>query len=176
MQCPSCKDKPLKATKLDGGLLGAACDKCNGALVSLLYYRDWAERTRGCLEEEGAPEVQAVDAKASLSCPKCARLMSKYKIGAGVGNALDLCPSCDEAWLDGGEWRLLRALELSHDVPKIFTDEWQRKVRKEASDAARRERMLKLLGEENLAKAEDVRSWLKNNPLRSEILFYLNQE
>ncbi|MFT7559482.1 MAG: Zn ribbon nucleic-acid-binding protein [Flavobacteriales bacterium] len=45
MECPSCKTSDLKATRLEDGLPAHGCSDCGGAIIPLLYYRDWAERT-----------------------------------------------------------------------------------------------------------------------------------
>ncbi len=54
--------------------------------------------------------------------------MSKYQISPGQSPCL--CGTCDEAWLDRGEWQLLKTLELSPRMPAIFTEAWQREVRR----------------------------------------------
>lgn len=183
MKCPKCKTVELRATKLEDGLLAHGCSDCNGVFVSLLYYRDWAERTRYGLQEEGiaTPQdsfsnIEADDSVTALTCPKCARLMRKFKVSGNHTNRLDLCTSCDEAWLDGGEWELLKALALSHEMPKVFTEEWQKRVRKQTLDNERGARFERLVGTAERAKAEEVRDWLKDHPHRQEILFYLNHE
>ncbi|WP_444997617.1 TFIIB-type zinc ribbon-containing protein [Aliikangiella sp. IMCC44359] len=179
MFCPKCKDSRLKPAKLDEGLSAMGCNQCNGALVSLLYYRDWIERSKGALE---APSVELLkgfdseDSTSALSCPKCSRLLQKFRISGCSSNRLDLCTSCDEVWLDGGEWELIKALELSQEMPMVFTEQWQKKIRNQVSDEARRERFLKIIGEDNLLKADEFRQWLKDNPHRHDILFYVNHE
>ena len=174
MHCPHCKTEDLKATKLEDGLPAYGCSRCEGALVSLLYYRDWVERTGGKEPpEESQGAAPAVEARDSL---KCKRLMSKFNISGCSSNRVDLCGSCDEAWLDGGEWELLKALQLNNSLPSVFTDAWQRKVRKQRSDAKRQERFTRILGETDVSRAEEVRQWLVNHPKRQELLFYLAQE
>ena len=54
MHCPACRTSRLQPTKLDDGLLGHGCPQCSGTLVSLLHYRDWAER-RPAQETSTAP-------------------------------------------------------------------------------------------------------------------------
>lgn len=183
MKCPKCKTIELKATKLEDGLLAHGCSECNGAFVSLLYYRDWAERTRhGFQEESAAPQVESGsgievdDSATALACPKCARLMRKFKVSGSHANRLDLCTSCDEAWLDGGEWALLKALALSHEMPKVFTEEWQKRIRKETLENERGARFERLVGVAERAKTDEIRAWLKDHPHKHEILFYLNHE
>jgi len=43
MKCPHCKTSDLKPTMIDEYLPAMGCDSCHGSLVSLLYYRHWAE-------------------------------------------------------------------------------------------------------------------------------------
>ena len=178
MYCPRCQTTLLRATRLEDGLVGESCQSCQGALVGLAHYRDWAERAPLPQDAEaGAPaaDVQPVpDGQRALRCPKCSRLMSRYRIGHGVSNALDLCPACDEAWLDGGEWRLLRALQLSRHVPRIFTQAWQHRIRAEQQAQTARERLRQQLGEEDAAKTQALREWLQGHPKRNLILQWLN--
>lgn len=47
MHCPACRTSRLQPAKLEDGLLGHGCPQCSGTLVSLLHYRDWAERQPG---------------------------------------------------------------------------------------------------------------------------------
>ncbi|HSX88398.1 MAG TPA: zf-TFIIB domain-containing protein [Pseudomonas sp.] len=177
MQCPACRTVELKPTKLDDGLLAHGCAQCSGALVALLYYRDWAERSAE--DDQPATEVASCEPSethTALTCPKCSKLMSKFQISGTRGNRLDLCNCCDEAWLDGGEWQLLKALELSRQMPAIFTEAWQRQVRQEASEDARRQRFKRLAGDEAIERADEVRTWLKDHPQRRELLFYIGHD
>jgi Zn-finger nucleic acid-binding protein len=90
-----------------------------------------------------------------------------------VSNRLDVCSLCDEAWLDGGEWELLEALQLSQRLPAIFTDEWQRRIRHELSEETRHSFLARLIGAEDAARVEEFRSWLAANEHRSQIMTYL---
>ena len=177
MHCPACRTTRLQPAKLEDGLLGHGCAQCQGTLVSLLHYRDWAERQPAHeTSVELAAEAEAGETSHALSCPKCAKLMSKFQISGTRGNRLDLCTSCDEAWLDGGEWQLLKALELSRKMPAIFSEAWQRRVRQESAEQARRERFTRLAGAEAVARADEVRAWLKDHPQRRELLHYIGHE
>ena len=177
MHCPACRTTRLQPAKLEDGLLGHGSAQCQGTLVSLLHYRDWAERAPQ--PEASAAELQAEPASEStqaLTCPKCAKLMSKFQFSGTRANRLDLCGTCDEAWLDSGEWQLLKALELSQRMPAIFTDAWQRQVRQEASEQARRERFSRIAGEDAIARADEIRVWLKDHPQRRELLFCIGHD
>ncbi|OUS27375.1 hypothetical protein A9Q99_15370 [Gammaproteobacteria bacterium 45_16_T64] len=191
MQCPKCKSIPLHPTKLEQGLSAMGCSACSGAIVSLLYYRDWVERTapvaascdhtsveeaNGIKDSKESSAEEINDSRSAMACPKCKKLMIKYKISGDINNRLDLCRSCDEAWLDGGEWELLKSLELNRKMPSVFTEEWQRKIRKQATEDLRDQRLLKSVSESELAEAKKIRTWLKDHPNKQEILFFINHE
>jgi Zn-finger nucleic acid-binding protein len=177
MQCPKCSHSGLEPTKIEDGLSAMGCGQCQGALVSLLYYRDWAEKS-GMVHDAPSVELlkgfESADSAAALACPKCSRLMQKFRISGCSNNRLDLCNSCDEAWLDDGEWALLKALELSKEMPLVFSAQWQKKVRDQVSEEARRERFTRILGPEDLEKAHEFRQWIKDHPRRNDIMFYVN--
>ncbi|MGB3597814.1 MAG: zf-TFIIB domain-containing protein [Pseudomonas neustonica] len=178
MHCPKCKNMDLKPTKLDDSLPVMGCTSCEGSLLSLLYYRDWAERVT--LETSDADYnsevVQDADSKTALSCPKCARLMTKYSVTGALNNRIDLCSGCDEAWLDGGEWQLLKSLALANKLPSVFSDQWQRKVRQEQTELARIERLKKVVGEEDTERAIAAREWLSSHPNKAAIVQFLAVE
>ncbi len=174
MKCPRCTTPDLKPTMIEEYLPAMACGDCEGSLVSLLYYRHWAETQK---PPEGAPlgtkKIETEDSTAALKCPKCARIMTKYKVSGTVSNRLDVCPSCDEAWLDKGEWELLEALQLSHKLPAIFTEAWQRRIRNELSEQTRRGILIRTIGAEDAAKVEEFRKWLGMSKNKTDILVYL---
>jgi len=176
MYCPSCKTRLLKPTKIEQGLPAMGCAHCGGAFVSLLHYRDWREQ--GHFDSPDACDAESVvdDSTQALACPICSRLMTKYRMSNDTQNRLDLCANCDDVWLDGGEWKLLRALELSHQLPAVFTDVWQYRLRDEARDNGKRERYRQLLGEQDLRELDHIKTWIDGHPQRSRILDYLIQK
>ena len=179
MKCPKCKHVDLRAARIENDLPAAGCTQCKGALVSLLYYRDWAERHASdhvSLAGGHAAIEDVDDTTNAITCPKCARLMTKYKISGAVANRLDVCPGCDEAWLDGGEWELLKALELANKMPQVFTEHWQRNIRKQIAEDARREILRKAIGDDALKRTEEFKSWLKTQARRNDILVYLHTD
>lgn len=184
MKCPKCKSTDLKPTKLDDSLPVMGCTECDGASVSLLYYRDWAERTiptepdeQNAATEAAAEEITVEpDTATALSCPKCAKLMTKYTISSAHRNRIDLCGSCDEAWLDGSEWTLLKSLELAHKLPKVFTDQWQRKVRDQKMEALKVERLKNVVGAEATEKAVTFKTWLKDQEHKSAIVQFVGSD
>ena len=178
MKCPSCKQVDLRAARIEPDLPAAGCPNCHGALVALLYYRDWAERhANDPLEaRDRLAAEEAHDTVGAMICPKCGRLMTKYKVSGSVANRLDLCLGCDEAWLDHGEWELLKALELSHKMPQVFTEQWQRNIRRQVAEDARRGILRKAIGNAALSQTEEFKRWLKNQPRRNDILVFLSAD
>ena len=178
MHCPKCRTADLKPTKLEDGLPAMGCNDCGGSLLSLLYYRDWAERHHPTAsEDEVKGDVsQDADAKTALACPKCSKLMTKFLVSGEYTNRIDLCSSCDEAWLDGGEWQMLKSLELADKLPKVFTDQWQRNIRNQKMEAMKLERLKKVVGEEDADKAEAIRSWLLSHPHKGVLVHYMGSE
>ena len=80
MQCPSCHNTRLQATRLDQGLPALGCTDCGGALLPLLSYRDWVDR----LSPDGNSAASSSltcqvehDSRRALSCPKCNGLMTR---------------------------------------------------------------------------------------------------
>lgn len=175
MKCPHCKTSDLRPTMIDEYLPAMGCGTCHGCLLSLLYYRHWAETQNASATEarKTAPSLETTDTTAAIACPKCSRIMAKYKLSGRISNRLDVCSTCDEAWLDGGEWELLEVLQLSHKIPAIFTDAWQRRIRREITEETRREMLTRMIGADGTAKVEEFRAWLAKNKDRSQILTYL---
>ncbi|HKR34867.1 MAG TPA: zf-TFIIB domain-containing protein [Steroidobacteraceae bacterium] len=154
-----------------------SCETCHGSLVSLLYYRHWAETQKLAAQPDTAAPtagpVATSDSPTALVCPKCARVMAKYKLTGTVANRVDVCSTCDEAWLDGGEWELLEALQLSTALPAILTEQWQRRIRREQSEGTRRAILTRMIGEDGTSRVEEFRDWLARNQHKSHVLAYL---
>src|SRR5678816_70745 len=162
MKCPRCKVSALEPTMIEQYLPAMGCGTCHGSLVSLLYYRHWAETQRHLVQSpadaNAVAAVQTTDTADAITCPKCERIMMKYKVSGTLSNRLDVCGLCDEAWLDGGEWELLEALQLSHRMPAIFSDSWQRRIRREQSESTRRAILVRVIGDEPLARVEEFKA------------------
>lgn len=172
MDCPQCKGYRLEPKMLEEGLLAASCIKCEGALLPLMNYRYWIDQQPEVVTDTQNTEVAEDNEKAQL-CPKCRHLMTKYRIGSNSLNRIDLCSACDEAWLDKGEWQLLKQLDLHEKLPRIFTDAWQRNIRQKRSEALQRKRYIEMLGEADHNRLTDFKVWLDNHSEKQSILRYL---
>jgi len=174
--CPVCANAALVPTLLAEDLPAQGCADCHGVLLSLIAYRHWRERS-GLVRAEAKPiakpeEIQ--ESASALKCPKCRGLMTKYAIAPQLGNRLDYCAHCEEAWLDGGEWELVEELAKSGRLTEVFTQPWQRKIREGISEARETERLERLLGGD-YGKFLELRDWLDAHPARNQILAHLQR-
>lgn len=177
MNCPTCKTHGLKPIKLADDLPAEGCGHCQGALVSLLAYRIWLERhpveSQLAADRQAEGGVESEDSSHALICPKCAGLMTKYRIAADTENKIDLCVRCNEVWLDDGEWALIKSLELADKLPRIFYDSWQKQIRQNHSQALKEQKFQELLGED-YAEIVRINEWIKGHAQRRTLLDFLN--
>lgn len=143
--------------------------------------------------------VESESAHKVRICPETGTLMTRYKVGHGFEFSVDR--SAAGIWFDVNEWEALRSRNFHDEVHLIMTAPWQAKVRREAleqvihekqaaqqapekdSDAAHvepsgleaafRARFAGMLGPEVMERAEEIKSWLNQQPARREILTYL---
>ena len=156
MNCPQCKRGHLEPRELEPGLIGAACRDCDGVLLSLMNFRNWTDRgSRVTTNDESSEALIAEDSTQAKLCPKCAGLMTKYRVGDAVENKIELCAKCDEAWLDKREWHLLRQMDIQDKLPNIFTDAWQRNIRAERERKSAREQFASELDAADFARVEE---------------------
>jgi Zn-finger nucleic acid-binding protein len=174
MLCTQCKTAQMEPKELERGLVASVCPDCQGALVSLMNYRYWLDTHANDVSEVSQDETLEISENESAhSCPKCSRFMTKFQIGVASNQKLDLCTGCDEAWLDRGEWRLLKQLDLHNKLPKIFTDAWQRNIRIKRKEIALDERHEKLLGKDSFVKVKEFKNWLHQQDNVDAIKQYL---
>lgn len=147
-------------------------------------------------------QVEAENSHKVRICPETGTLMTRYKVGHGFRFSVDR--SAAGIWFDVNEWEALRSRNFHDEVHLIMTAPWQAKVRREALEqvihekqaaqqapekdcppvraeptgleAAFRARFAGLLGPEVMERAEEIRSWLDQQPARREILTYLSHD
>lgn len=176
MDCPICKTEPLQPQQLEQGLQTQACEHCGGHWISLNDYHAWLERKGEILPEKApsgdAPEPMTI--KRAKLCPQCDHLLLKYKLGRGTAMTLDHCGQCGGVWFDRHEWAVLKDLNLHDEVYKIFTQSWQKQVRREMSRENLRRHYERKFGADDYAKIRDCKAWLVNHPQSSALLAYLS--
>jgi Zn-finger nucleic acid-binding protein len=179
MHCYSCDGETLKPARLDDDLPARECPRCGGVHLDLLAYRAWREGRGEQREEPPAPRsggvslVKADDNRKALICQRCSGLMLKFRIEADVENFVDLCSRCDDVWLDGGEWELLKHLDLAGRLTEIMAEPWQRRIRTETTQRKQEDRLRQVLGDEDHDRLKEIERWITVHPQRSEMLRYL---
>ncbi len=173
MKCPACKSSLLKPMQLTHGLPARECTSCHGVLIDLLSYRHWAESYTPEKPETPPDVVEVKESPKALTCPKCAKIMLKFRISGETANRVDVCTDCGEAWLDQGEWELLGSLAIQDRMNAIFTDPWQRRIREESARKGQEARIADKLGSDDYAKLKAAKAWLDAHPQKSELLRYL---
>ena len=176
MQCPSCNTGTLLPTRIaPGGPACYQCNQCQGALLSIAPYLDWA-KSAGAHPTPAAPlDMDSTDTKHALACPKCSRIMLRYNALADKAHGLDYCFHCEEVWLDAGEWQYLVHQGLHTRITAISTDPYQRRLREQAQRDAARERFRASVGDASFATVEQFRTWLADQPNKAQILRFLVQ-
>lgn len=178
MRCPACSPaQTLELDVLEGGTLKARqCPNCGGHWIRTADYWRWRALHGGNLPETPKPEITPASAKESAGlrhCPDCDYVLARYRVGRGVPFSVDHCRNCEGAWLDGGEWEVLRSRNLHDDLPMMFDDAWQRSARREDAERATETSFKRRLGDEDYQRAQGIRRWLDEHPRRSEIFAYL---
>ena len=171
--CPKCS-RTFSPTLLAEGLSAKGCKSCGGALVDLLAYRAWADRAgiEADTQNEGAAAVEIDDTRQAISCPNCSAVMTKYRLSASADNKLDFCANCDEVWLDGGEWNQLQNLGLRRTLGAVFTEPWQRRLRREMAEDSRESVLRRRFGAD-FERISEFREWVQEHPQYERILAWL---
>lgn len=174
MKCTSCKQGDLRPIRLDDLFPAFECEYCKGNLVFIHDYLRWMENNDqvGFTANTDDNCVEAEETSKAMICPKTGNLMLKYRISAKTTHRIDLSPSINAAWLDEGEWELLKSEGLAGKLNHIFTDAWQRKVR-EAGAAETFKAMYAREFGENYEAIQALREAIKDMPNKSEVVAYL---
>jgi len=172
MKCPTCIHGVLKPTKIVDELPALSCSSCNGYLVSMLSYRLWIENNPEISAEQ--VEIETVDETSKpVVCPKCQKLMSKYRISSKTQNKLDSCGNCGELWIDGGEWKLLLSLGVAGQLSSVLSQPWQSEIRHQENETAYELRHEQLLGNSEYVKLREFRDWANKHKHKLEIKNYV---
>ena len=176
MNCYNCPSYPLKPIKLEHDLPARECHRCGGLHIDLLSYRSWRDSRDHNNTNQPAPSVEPSDNGKALVCRQCSKLMLKYKISTDHDNYVDLCTTCDDAWLDGGEWQLLKHLDIQDKLTHIMTEPWQRKLQEKEFEKFQQEKLLEVFGAKDLERVREFAEWVAQHEKRTDILNYLYQK
>lgn len=127
--CPNCV-RPLKHTTYEGFHV-LRCGQCKGVLLpqeQLLRIGHKHEKNADTLKREAHEEFKG-DNRKLIRCPKCQAAMEKRPLSTRytVLN-YDLCRSCGNVWLDGGELALMQLL-FEHSIQGEEGVEFQKRMK-----------------------------------------------
>ena len=174
MKCYRCPNKVLKPVKLVERLPAKECGECSGVLLDLLSYRAWREDYVGAQPTVFDPsDVQ--DGDSALQCRSCSKLMLRFRVAAEYSNYVDVCSTCDIAWLDGGEWELLEHLDAADKLTDIMSAPWQAGVRRQQMASITQADLQKDVGEEGVQKLQAFVDWYSALSDKSAVARYLRE-
>ena len=175
MKCPSCPSSPLHLTDLASHLKASSCFSCKGKWIAASDYWTWLDRQGEALPEKTPDDIplQVADTQKAKLCPRCQRIMLRYRVGHGLDFRLDQCGHCKGIWFDANEWEALAQRNLHDEVHLIFSAPWQSKIRK-----AEARQMLDTIYENSFQadydKVKQIKAWLDTHPEKKRIIDYLN--
>ena len=101
------------------------------------------------------------------------RLLTRFKIGRGLGFCVDRSPLTGGTWLDAGEWEALKGHGMHTELHLICTDVYQNERRAEEYRQNLETTFRQRLGEEDFAMAAEFKQWLEAHPRREENVCHL---
>lgn len=174
MKCTACGKGRLKPSFLDALFRCHTCDHCGGNWILIEDYVAWQERN---VDYPFQPvEVESLEIEntgRALVCPVTGTLMSKFRILSNNPHRLDYSPRVGGVWLDKGEWELLKNEGLAGSLNVLLTEPWQQKVRADQTRATFDQLYRSRFGDADYEKAQAIRAWLQDHPLKAELRSYL---
>jgi Zn-finger nucleic acid-binding protein len=169
VQCPKDKKIELTDSLLAGGLQVKCCPDCKGTWIPPEDYQNWRrQQSQGELSELPATlDVDYVqspfDAKGAL-CPDCGCFLSRAKVGSKNAFYVERCPKCGGIWCDRGEWDVLEKMGLHTAIDRLFSSEWQVKVREKEMAERERQATIDKLGEDLAYRVFELAELLEQHP------------
>lgn len=173
MKCPVCKEKNLVLSLLETGLKGSLCNTCTGKWLSYENYNNWKSKNEPLpIKENGNTQLCSFEKSGLKLCPECNQALYKYRVGHGVEFTVDQCSNCNGMWFDGNEWEILKSRNIHDEIHMIFSESWQRNIRKDETQKAIQEMWRERLGEADFNKINEFVAWMANHKNRDNLLAY----
>jgi len=175
MKCPNCINVSLLPKLLEKDLKSLHCESCEGRWIPSSWYEDWLQYHKDDVSGQAFSDVNldVKDAKQAKLCPECRRILVRYKVGHGVDFGLDHCGGCNGVWLDKNEWESLKLRDLHDELNKIFTVPWQQSIFEEEQRNALDKLYRSKFGDDDYAKAKEVKAWLDSHQSKQALLAFL---
>jgi Zn-finger nucleic acid-binding protein len=169
VQCPKDRKTELVDGVLADGLAVKCCPDCKGTWIPLEDYETWQSH-QPAVEVRALPTTLNVDyvqspydTKAAL-CPACSYYLSRAKVSLKTPFYVERCSNCGGVWCDRGEWEILERLGLHTSIERLFTSEWQTKVKEQDYAEKERRATVEKLGDELAARVFELAELLENHP------------
>ncbi len=175
MKCTRCQQGNLAPSFMDELFRAHTCTNCEGNWILIEDYIAWKERNPK-VTFDAANDYQIDDAAQAILCPMTGLIMRKLKLSTATEHRLDYSASVGGVWLDKGEWELLKEKELAGSLNSILTAHWQRNIRLNNSADNFAQLYKDKFGEADYCKLKDFRTWLHEQPNKSDIRAYLMAE
>ncbi len=162
--------------ELEPGLRVFECPVSKGIWIPLDAYLNWQQnggKANPLPSGEPPPSVDDSGRRALL-CPESGRLLLRYRVSHDLPFQIDRSPFTGGAWLDKGEWEVLKSRALHNQMHLIFTSQYQARIR--AAEFARtlEDTFRKRIGAEDFIRVQEIREWMSSHPQKRDILCYLN--
>ena len=167
MNCPVCERTLQQAVLLDSSkerpdLRGFRCSAGHGVYLPSDLYFSWRETAATSSTEPPESDLNedVGDIMQAKLCPQDSRIMTRYRVASEGGFWLDRCATCGGIWFDGAEWDATVAAGLHEQLPRVFSDSWQRAMIERSVEAFHARRRSEWIGHEDLQRVESFREWV----------------
>lgn len=179
MNCPVCKTSNFETREIEPNLMVEVCKKCNGRWISRENYDVWLEHRDAILPEisfDEDPNMTIPEFELARLCPKCRRILVKYKVGRNLPFNIDRCGNCAGVWLDHNEWETLKSRNLHDELNRVFMDHWQEEVKRENTRKTLKSIYEEKFGTEDYSKIREFKKWVDSHEKGGEILAYIRDK
>lgn len=174
MICPICKTNTMNRCRLDDGPLAYRCNRCEGVWVGLADYEEWMlGRTVESEQPQTVSDFALQEENLAKLCPTCRQLMFKYRVRQYIQFHVDHCRGCGGMWFDKGEWEALASAKLHDELPKIFTQRWQKEIKQLDQRATFAKMYRERFGADEYQRLKDTRAWIEAHPHKDLLHSYL---
>jgi Zn-finger nucleic acid-binding protein len=176
MRSPLHSDKEMVELELEPGLRVFECPASKGIWIPLDAYLTWQQNGGKANPLPHDQPVASIDdsGRRALLCPESGRLLLRYRVSHDLPFQIDRSPFTGGAWLDKGEWDVLKSRSLHNQMHLIFTSQYQAKLRAAEFAKVLEDTFRKRIGAADFHKVQDICQWIGSHPQRRDILCYLN--
>lgn len=179
----------MEKIELEEGLNAFRCPVSRGLWLPADSYWRWQENIEplSAAERRSLPTPQLDEfigdeddpinssprTRRALLCPESGAILVRYRAGSGLKLHIEHSPVTGGVWLDHGEWDILKAAGLHHELHVIFSSAYQHKISRTETRARLEEIFANKLGEEDARQVKQFYEFLETHEHKREIVAYL---